>query len=119
MRVKIDGKWYIIISLRITFGGASGPANFCLFSDIICDTINDLSACKSWNEKEVCSKFVKNIPPAEEMDSNIPFGEPSELSVEVPVEENGKFDVYIDNFIGIAVDICWYMSTKILERETI
>lgn len=105
MRVKIDGKWYIIISLRITFGGASGPADFCLFSDIVCDTINDLVACKSWNKKEVCSKFVKNIPPAEEMVSNIPFGEASKFSVEVPVEENGKFNVYIDDSIGIAVDI--------------
>ena len=105
IRVKLNGKWYIIISLRITFGGASGPVYFCLFSDIVCDTINDLLACNSWNEKEVCSKFAKNIPPAEEMDRNIPFGEASELSVEVPVEENGKFDVYIDDSIGIAVDI--------------
>lgn len=105
VKVKINGKWYIIISLRITFGDASGPVGFCLFSDIVFIVINDLLACKSWNQKEVCSEFVKYIPPAEEMDSSIPFGQASELSVEIPVEANGKFDVCIDDFIGIAVDI--------------
>ena len=29
----------------------SGPADVCLFLDILCDTINDLLACKSWDEK--------------------------------------------------------------------
>ena len=51
VRVKMNKVWYIILSLRITFGGTSGPADFCLFSDILCDTINDLLACKSWDEK--------------------------------------------------------------------
>ena len=32
------------------------------------------------------------------MDDTVPFGDTRELSVEVPVEENGKFDVYIDDF---------------------
>ena len=65
VRVKIDEIWYIIISLRITFGGAPGPAYFCTFSDIFCDTINDLLDCDSWNENEVCSEFEKFIPPEE------------------------------------------------------
>ena len=96
---------YIILSLRITFGGTSGPATLCLFSDILCDTTNDLLACKSWDEKQICSDFIKNIPPAENMSNNIPFAEASELSVDNPVEDTGKFDVYIDDFIGITVDI--------------
>lgn len=69
------------------------------------DTINDLLACKSWNETETVSYFVQNIPPTEEMDGSITFGEARKLSVDVPVEENGKFDVYINDFIGIEVDL--------------
>ena len=101
----MNGKWYIILSLRITFGGTPGPADFCLFSDIVCDTINDLLDCESWDEKETVSDFIKNVPPAEEMDESIPFKEARELSIDIPVEKNGKFDVYIDDFIGVAVDL--------------
>ena len=46
----------------------------------------------------IASDFVKIIHPAEEMDISMPFSEARESSVEVPVEENGKFDVYIDDF---------------------
>ena len=105
VRVKMNEIWYIILSLRIAFGGTLGPAYFCLFSNILCDTINDLLACKSWDENQICSDFIKNIPPAKNMNNNIPFAEASELSVDIPVEDTGKFDVYVDDFIGITVDI--------------
>ena len=105
VRVKINGKWYIIIYLRITFGGTSGLVDVCLFSGIVCDTINDLLACNTWDKKEICSDFVKNILPAEDMDDNTPYAETSEISVDIPVEETGEFNVYIDDFIGITVDI--------------
>ena len=49
-QIKINGIWYIILSLRLPFGGSSCPADFCLMSDIITDTINDLLACPDWNE---------------------------------------------------------------------
>ena len=84
VRVKMNEIWYIILSLRIAFGGTSGPAYFCLFSNILCDVINDLLACKSWDETQICSDFIKNIPPAKNMNNNIPFAEASELSVDIP-----------------------------------
>ena len=105
VRVQTNGKWFIILSLRITFGDTSGPVDVCLFSDIICDTIKNLLACKSWDENQICSDFVKNIPPAEDMNNNISFAEASESSVDIPVEDTGKFNVYIDDFIGITVGI--------------
>ena len=39
------------------------------------------------------------------MNNNISFAEASELSVDIPVEDTGKFNVYIDDFIGITVNI--------------
>ena len=35
IKVKIGDDYYIIICLRLPFGGASCPADFCLVSDII------------------------------------------------------------------------------------
>ena len=46
VRIKIDGIWYLLISLRMPFGGSPCPNHFCLISDIICDTINDLLNCE-------------------------------------------------------------------------
>lgn len=58
--IKMTRKCYIILSLSITFGRTSNPADFCLFLEIICYIINDMLTCRSWNEKLMCS-FCKNI----------------------------------------------------------
>ena len=39
------------------------------------------------------------------MDNNTLFAEASGLSVDIPVVDTGKFNVYIDDFIGSMVDI--------------
>lgn len=44
IKVKIGDDYYIVTCLRLLFGGASCPADFCLVSDIITDNINDLLA---------------------------------------------------------------------------
>ena len=55
VRVKIDGNWYILISLRIPFGGAACPPEFVLAAELIGDTINDLLSDKNWDHKSVYS----------------------------------------------------------------
>ena len=62
VRVKLKGTYYILVSLRLPFGGAPCPSDFCLVSDVITDTINDLLASKTWNPKEIKSEYTKNIP---------------------------------------------------------
>lgn len=53
---------------------------------------------------ETVSDFIVNIPPAEEIDEIIPY-KARKISIEVPVEENGEFEVYIDEIIGVAADL--------------
>ena len=57
------------------------------------------------SENEVCSEFKEFIPPEEKLNDNIPFGKALSLEVKVSVEKKGKVDVYIDDFIGVTVDI--------------
>ena len=104
VRVKIKGNWFILISLRLPFGGSPCPNHFCLVSDMITDAINDLLNCKSWNHNEICSKFVKKIPREESLEDSIPFATARELSVNLPPEDQGKADVFIDDIISICVD---------------
>ena len=105
VRVKFEEAWYVLISLRLPFGGSSCPPDFCLMSDIVCDVTNDLLLCKNWNESKVYSKLSNFVPPDEEMDEDIPFASAESLAVPVPTEDKGSFDVFIDDFIGITVDI--------------
>ena len=113
VRVYIDGNWYIIISLRMPFGGAPCPSEFALATDLIADTINDLLADTNWNHKEVYSDMIHEILDPIPLPDDIPFAQSRDLSVEVPLEEYGKTDVYIDDFITIGPD-----KYDILERIT-
>ena len=105
VRMEIDGEDLLLVSLRLPFGGASCPADFCLISDIITDVINDLLADPSWDHTAVKSSYVTVIPEAKALPMEIPFGQARDLSVDLPIETNGKADVYIDDIISCTVDI--------------
>ena len=104
--VEINGKNYLFLSLRLPFGGSPCPNDFCLLSDIITDTINDLLSCKEWNWKEIHSEFLAKIPDEVSLDASIPISPAiGEMSVTLPVEDHGKADVFVDDIISIAPDI--------------
>ena len=105
VRVNIDGHWYIIISLRMPFGGAPCPSEFALAADLIADTINDLLDDKNWNHEEVYSDMIHEIPNPIPLPDNIPYAEAKNMSVNVPVGKNGKTNVYVDDFITIGPDL--------------
>ena len=105
VRVNIDGNWYIIISLRMPFGGAPCPSEFALAADLIADTINDLLDDKTWKHKEVYSNMVHQIPDPIPLPDDIPFAQARNMTVDIPVGKNGKTDVYVDDFITIGPDL--------------
>ena len=105
VRVKLRETWYILLSMRLPFGGSSCPQEFCLLSDLLADLINDLLSCDDWDETEVKSPYVSKIPLADILDPNIPYAKARDLIVSLPVEDHGKSDVFIDDLISVAVDI--------------
>ncbi len=98
VRVNIDGHWYIIISLRMPFGGAPCPSEFVLAADLIADTINDLLDDKKWNHKDTYFNMIHSIPNPIPLPDDIPYAEAREMTVDIPVGKNGKTDVYVDDF---------------------
>ena len=105
VRVKINGEWYVLISLRLPFGGSSCPPDFCLMSDIVCDVTNDLLQCENWNESKVHSLLSDFVPPDEELNEDIPLAQAEDIAVPIQAKDKGSFDVFIDDFIGVTVDI--------------
>jgi hypothetical protein len=104
VRVKLKEKFYILVSLRLPFGGSPCPSDFCLVSDIITDTINDLLASKNWDPKLIRSDYTKKIPAAIPSDPSIPFAKARSLSVPIVNEPDSKADVFVDDIISITVD---------------
>lgn len=105
VRIAINDITYVLISLRLPFGGAPCPSDFCTVSDIVTDCINDLLDSKDWDESKVCSDFVKFIPPPEILAADIPFAQARDMCVTLPDEDNGKCDGFIDDLISVCVDI--------------
>ena len=94
-----DDKFLLLLCLP--FGGTSCPPYFCLMSDIIFDTINDLLLCDDWDETKVFSEFSNFVPSDEEMDHLIPFGSEKQITVTILPNDKGSFDIYIEDFIGL------------------
>ena len=105
VQLTIDDIAYILIALRLPFGGSPCPSEFCLVSDIITDIINDLMACEDWSPEKVRSEYVHKIPPPSKLPSDVPFAQA--LPTSVPNLEGAKCsaDVFIDDIITVGVDV--------------
>ena len=93
VQFDIDGIEYFLISLRLPFGGSPCPSEFCLLSDILTDTLNDLMHCKEWNAKTMHSNYVSKNAKCQKLASSIPFAEGKEMGITLVETEAYKEDV--------------------------
>ena len=103
--ITFDNEKYVLIPLRLPFGGSPCPSDFCVVSDIITDAINDLMSNKDWDPNIVHSTYVSKIPTAKPSPIDIPFAIGRELSVTMPDNDDGAADCFIDDIITSAADI--------------
>jgi hypothetical protein len=92
----------LLIPLRLTFGGASNPSEFCNFSETACDLANELLHCEAW-DPDILHSSVQDKIPKEPMilDDSTPFAKALPLAVDIPTETIGKADNYLDDLIMI------------------
>jgi hypothetical protein len=89
----------------MTFGGAPCPSLWGYISETMADISNVLIKNKYWDPNIVFDPISKSIPPPLSLPEDIPFHSAKELAVPLPVDDEGKTDVYLDDTIGIAPDI--------------
>ncbi len=94
----------LFAALRLTFGGAAGPSLWSLHSEVICDLANDLIQCPLWNHNELHAPIQHWIPPPIRIDSDEPFAEAQQLAVDIPVNDAGLCDVYLDDIPPVCLD---------------
>jgi hypothetical protein len=65
-----------------------------------------LLTSNDWNPLDFFASYSQHlIPPKCTLPDNIPFDIGCNLIVDVPVNPRGTIDIYIDNFIGLTVDL--------------
>lgn len=106
-----------IILLRLTFGGAPGPFEWGVISESICDLANALLHDDNWDPATLSAP--SSVPPKHLLGDEIPFGIGRDLIVDLPVDPRGKIDCYIDDTVGITVDLPDTNNCAQMERASL
>ena len=105
-----------LMSLRLTFGGSPCPNEWGVISETVCDLTNAILHDDEWDPSILHSPSQHLIPCKEILSDDIPFAQVDELIVNVPFNDRGFVDDYIDDLIGLTVDIPGSNNADRLER---
>jgi hypothetical protein len=94
-----------LTSLRLTFGGSPCPNEFCIASELCTDLANDLLHCPHWDPSKLFSPHAEKVLPPQYLKENIPFATAKDIDVDIPPDDWGKVDDFIDDGIVVVPDI--------------
>ncbi len=95
-----------IMMLRLSLGGAPCPSEWGAILESVCDLINAILQHDDWDPLTLFNAAAQaHVPPKELLPDDVPFGIRRDLIVEIPINARGTVNVYIDNFIGLTVDL--------------
>jgi len=105
-----------LMALRLTFGGSPGPYEWSVISETICDLAIAILHDDEWDLSAIDPPGLDLVPSTLLLDDSIPFGNGRQLVVDIPVDPRGTADVYIDDTIGLAVELSGSMNSERLRR---
>ena len=92
------------ILLRLPFGVANGPNDFCLVSEMVMDLTNDILRNNTWSPKTIHSPLQKQFDkPKEQYPDTEKYSEARPLLIYVPFHP-AVADGYIDDVITVMLD---------------
>ena len=95
----------VACSLRLTFGGAPNATEFGKLSETTADLCNDILRCEAWNPSILTASFQHQIPPPKSLPESTPYAQSLPTIVDIPNDDYGKADIYIDDLTTVTVDI--------------
>ena len=102
--VTINDIKLLVMCLRLTFGGSPWPSEWSCISESICDLVNTILRCNDWNPDTLHSPLQNMYPSENILPANIPFGGARPLAVNLPNEDHGKCDIFLDDLVSAIVD---------------
>jgi hypothetical protein len=92
------------MALHLTFGGSPYPNLWNCISETGTDIANMLIQNQFWDHKSIYDNLSTTIQVPESLPDDIAFTHTKELAVNIPTNDIGKADIYIDDTIGVALD---------------
>jgi len=96
---------FLLVALRLTLGGAPGPSIWGVISETITDIGNSLLINKFWDHRTLFENISLPLEVPDSLSEDIPFAQAREVSVNIPVVDSGRIDIFIDDSIGVTPDI--------------
>ena len=104
-QAEIGGVSLPLINLRLTFGGRPNPSEWGNVSELAADLANDILKCKVQNPRTLHSPTQHIIPEASPLPDVVPLAQVAQTIVDIPAENDGKCDEYIDDSVIVGPDI--------------
>ncbi len=83
--------------------------------ETICDLANELLQYKDWNPKDIHALVQQDILPRQCLDNNVPFASSRELILSIPIDPRCYADIYIDDMMGLTINLPGTMNVGCLE----
>ncbi len=95
-----------LMMLSLSFGGKPCPSEWGTLLELICDLIIAILQHDDWDQLTLFAKTAQiHIPAKQTLPDDMPFGIGKDLIVNIPVNGRGTADIYIDDFIGLCIDL--------------
>jgi hypothetical protein len=94
-----------LMALRLTFGGAACPFEWSIISETICDLATAITHDESWDPTTLFAPDQDLVPPPDLLPDDTPFAAGMDLIVDVEVNERGVHEMYLDDLIGLTIDL--------------
>ena len=94
-----------LIYLRLTFGAAHSPAEWCVMIELITDLSNDIMNNPTWDpdKQQAPIPDPTTIPPPKLYPPKTPYEPALPVDIVVNLPRHGSVDSYIDDLIGVCL----------------
>lgn len=117
--IQLPDQDLALMYLRLTFGGKPCPSEWGALSESVCDLTNALLSNREWDPDTLLNPQSLELPEPEFLPDEIKLGKARELVMDIPVQDTGYADVFIDDTFAIVADLPGSDNIKRLERATL
>jgi len=101
---------FLLMFLRLTFGGTASPNEWCTLSESVCDLATAILQDEEWDPSTLASPSQKMVPlphcaTSKILEEEEKLGLGKDLIVSIPINPRGTHDIYIDDLIGLTLDV--------------
>jgi len=86
-------------------GGSPNPALWSVISETTTDIGNTLLLNDEWDHQTIFDPISNQIENALSLPDSVKFHQSRDLAVQLPPNDRGKIDIFIDDSIGVALDL--------------